>query len=354
VAAARFAGLRYVSDEGPGITRQRAGRSFSYRSPTGERLKDPAKLQWIRGLAVPPAWTEVWISPWTNGHVLATGRDARHRKQYRYHPGWREVRDATKYQHMIEFGELLPRIRDRVDADLARSGVPREKVIAAVVRLLELTRIRVGNEEYARLNRSFGLTTLRNRHANVAGTTIRFRFRGKAGKVHEVGVRDRRLAALIRRVQELPGQDLFEYVDSDGAVQSIGSDDVNDYLRTITGTDFTAKDFRTWAGTVLAFQALSGLMPAASESEARKRVVEAIKSVAGALRNTPAVCRSSYVHPGVIDAYLHGSLPDHLPEGGTAAAGRLALEPSAEAAVLELLRGHAVHSPRTAREPHAA
>jgi DNA topoisomerase-1 len=349
VAAARFAGLRYVSDTRPGIRRRKVGRAVSYISATGERISDPEKLRWIRALAIPPAWTDVWISPFENGHILATGRDARGRKQYRYHPRWRDVRDETKYTRMIAFGELLPRIRERVDEDLSRPGLPREKVLAALVRLLELTFIRVGNEEYARLNRSFGLTTLRNRHVKVEGTRIRFKFRGKSGKVHEVGLKDRRLASLIRRVQELPGQDLFEYLDSDGTIQTVSSDDVNGYLREISGEDITAKDFRTWAGTVLTYRTLACLDAASSDTEAKRNLVAAIKTVSSRLGNTPAVCRRSYVHPGVLDAYLEGSLGDRLlrsaEQVGEAPPGT---DPDEEAAVLELLRRRLLQPPGAA------
>jgi len=271
--------------------------------------------------------------------MLATGRDARGRKQYRYHPRWHEVRDETKYTRMIAFGEVLPQIRERVDADLARAGLPRERVLAAVVRLLELTFIRVGNEEYARQNGSFGLTTLRNRHVSVDRTSIRFRFRGKSGKVHEVGLRDRRLAALIRRVQALPGQELFEYLDEAGDVQTISSDDVNAYLRDVSEEDITAKDFRTWAGTVLTFRALCALDPVSSDAEAKRNIVGAIKSVAQILGNTPAVCRRSYVHPGVLDAYLESSLSEQLVKrADTEGEAPPGTDPDEEALVLELLR----------------
>jgi DNA topoisomerase-1 len=352
--AAKLAGLHYVSDDRPGIRRRRSGRGFSYSTPSGERIADPEQLRWIRSLAVPPAWTDVWISPVRNGHILATGRDARGRKQYRYHPRWREVRDESKYTRLIEFGGLLPRIRERIDADLARPALSREKVLAAVVRLLEVTFLRVGNEEYARLNRSFGLTTLRNRHVRVEGSRIRFRFRGKSGKVNEVGLRDRRLAGVLRRLQELPGQELFEYVDGEGELQAISSGDVNAYLREITGQDITAKEFRTWAGTVLAYRALRGLVPA-SQTEAKRNVVATIRDVAAKLGNTPAVTRGSYVDPGVIEAYLGGELvagrnapsaDGGRPLAGSQAAGRPEVaiappgsDPDEAAAVLEFLRG---------------
>ena len=307
-AAARASGLRYSTDARPGWTRHRAGRGFRYRDVEGATIRDKEALERVRALAIPPAWTDVWICPWPNGHLQATGRDARGRKQYRYHARWRERRGADNFERMIAFAGALPRIRRRVKADLASRGLSRAKVLAAVVQLLERTLIRVGNEEYARDNRSFGLTTLRGRHAEVAGHSVRFRFRGKSGATHEVGVRDRRLAAIIRRCQELPGQDLFAYVDDDGEVRDIASDDVNDYLREASGGDFTAKDFRTWAGTLLAYRALRALQPEDHGPAARRNVVEAMKQTAARLGNTPAVARGSYVHPAVLDAYLDGSL----------------------------------------------
>ncbi|MDQ3871883.1 MAG: DNA topoisomerase IB [Chloroflexota bacterium] len=307
-AAARAAGLRYVSDTGPGIRRRRVGRSFSYRRPDGQLIRDDETLRWIRSLAIPPAWTDVWISPVRNGHILATGRDARGRKQYRYHPKWREVRDEAKYGRTIAFAQALPTIRARVNEDLARRGLPREKVVATVVRLLEQTFMRVGNEEYVKANRSYGLTTLRDRHARFDGSELRFRFKGKSGKEHDVGVRDRRLARIVRQCQELPGQHLFQYIDENGERQAIDSDDVNEYLREVTGHEFTAKDFRTWAGTVLAAKALQAVEEQASPAAAKKRLVSAIEDVAKSLGNTAAICRRCYVHPTVIDSYLEGSL----------------------------------------------
>jgi DNA topoisomerase I len=337
--AAHEAGLRYSSDAQPGIRRRRAGRGFSYFRPSGQRIRDEATLSRIRGLAIPPAWTDVWICSDVRGHVQATGRDARGRKQHRYHPRWREKRDELKFDRMIAFARALPGLRERTEQDLARHGLPREKVLAAVVRLLELTLIRVGNDEYARLNRSFGLTTLRDRHARIEGTRVRFRFRGKAGQTHEVSVRDRRLASVVRRCQELPGQELFQYTDDDGEVRDISSEDVNAYLRETTGGDFTAKDFRTWAGTVLAYRALRALQPAGSEQDARRNVVAAIRETAGRLGNTAAVCRQSYVHPAVLDAYLDGRIRGALVE-----AAEEQEEPPAstsaeeEDAVIEVLR----------------
>ena len=336
--AARSAGLRYSSDAQPGIRRRRSGRGFSYVDSDGATVRDREVLARIKALAIPPAWRDVWICRWPNGHIQATGRDARGRKQHRYHARWHEARDESKFDRMVAFADALPAIRERTDADLARPGLPREKVLAAVVRLLEMTLIRVGNDEYARLNKSFGLTTLRDRHARVEGSRVRFRFRGKSGREHEVGLRDRRLAIVVRRCQELPGQELFQYVD-DGEVSDIASDDVNEYLREIAGVDFSAKDFRTWAGTVLAYRALRALQPAESETGARRNVVAAIRETAGRLGNTPAVTRKSYVHPAVLEAYMDGRVGGALVE-----AAEEQVEPPAEAtpeeedAVVDLLR----------------
>jgi DNA topoisomerase-1 len=307
VAAAEAASLRYVTDGGPGITRFSAGGGFRYRAADGSPVRDLPTRRRIRALAIPPAWTEVWICPTPHGHVQAVGRDARGRKQYRYHSRWREVRDATKYGRLVQFAERLPALRRRVAEDLARPGLPREKVLATVVRLLETSLIRVGNAEYAAANGSFGLTTLRSRHVRVEGTSLRFEFRGKGGKRHVVDVADRRLARVVRQCQELPGHELFQYVDDDGQRHTIASGDVNAYLRETAGEEFTAKDFRTWAGTVLAARALTGKL-SGSETEAKRNVVEAIRAVAGRLGNTAAICRKCYVHPGVVDAYLGGTL----------------------------------------------
>ena len=325
--AAREAGLRYATDEAPGFTRRRRGRGFSYHDQDGNTIRDPEVIARIRSIVIPPAWTDVWICPWPNGHLQATGRDARGRKQHRYHPEFRAARDEAKFGRLVAFATALPRIRRRVDRDLARRGVPREKVLAAVVRLLELTLIRVGNDEYSRLNQSFGLTTLRGRHVKVDGTTIRFRFKGKGGAPHEVGLRDRRLAAVIRRCQDLPGQELFEYVE-DGTVVDVTSDDVNEYLRAISGGDFTAKDFRTWSGTVLAYQALSELPVPKDERTTKRNVVEAVRRTSAALRNTPAVSRQAYIHPAVLEAYADGAID----------AAEIEDLSSAEDAVVELLR----------------
>jgi DNA topoisomerase-1 len=283
----------------------------------------------------------VWICPFPTGHLQATGRDARGRKQYRYHTGWRSGRDEAKFERLIDFGKALPRIRRRCDADLARPGLAREKVLATVVRLLEATLIRVGNDEYARLNQSFGLTTLRGRHVRVEGTGIRFRFRGKSGQRHEVGLRDRRLAAVVRRCQELPGQELFAYVDRDGEVHDVGSDDVNDYLRAISGQDITAKEFRTWAGTVLAYRALRAAGVAEDARQAQRNVVAAVKQTAIQLGNTPAVARSSYVHPAVVDAYLDGAFRGALLEAAEARVEPpTAADRAEELEVIALLRRH--------------
>jgi DNA topoisomerase I len=345
--SAADAGLRYVNDEAPGITRRHAGRGFRYVGPDGKRLTDRATLDWIRGLAIPPAWTDVWICLSRTGHLQATGRDARGRKQYRYHPRWRAQRDDAKYERMIAFGRALPRIRRRVDRDLQRAGLPRERVLAAVVRLLEKTGVRVGNEEYARENRSFGLTTLRDRHAQVGTKRIRFRFRGKGGTTREIDLSDVRLARIVSRCQDLPGQELFAYLDEDAQVHAIGSNDVNDYLREVSGHAFTAKDFRTWAGTVLAAQALAELDPADSATGGRRNVARAVEQVAAWLRNTPAVSRKAYVHPAVIDAYLAGDTIE--------SAGLTASEPAGaplpnlapyEAEVLALLRRRATGKAR--------
>jgi DNA topoisomerase I len=301
------------------------GKGFRYVTPQGATLRDASDLQRIRSLAIPPAWRDVWISPQARGHLQATGRDARGRKQYRYHPKWRQVRDESKYGRMLEFAAALPALRKRVDADLAVPGLPRHKVLAAVVQLLEKTLIRVGNDEYARDNQSYGLTTLRDAHAQVTRSTMRFRFRGKSGKFHDIAFSDARLARIVRRCQDLPGRELFQYLDEAGKVQDIGSADVNDYLREVSGRDFTAKDFRTWIGTVLAARALREMKHFASNTEASRNVLAAVDAVAELLGNTRSVCRKCYIHPAVIDAYLDRSLvrmlsaraSDHLARSGS-------------------------------------
>jgi DNA topoisomerase-1 len=332
-AAAKAAGLRYVNDNKPGIRRERDGEKFRYLDADGDPVTDDATLARIKSLAIPPAWTEVWICPQANGHLQATGRDAKGRKQYRYHPKWRNVRDEVKYERMIKFGQALPAIRREVDRALKLPGLPREKVLATIVYLLEVTMMRIGNDEYARQNQSFGLTTLRNRHVRIDGSDVEFRFRGKSGVFHKVAVHDRRLARIIARTRDLPGQDLFQYVDDDGETHTVGSSDVNDYLRTIT-----AKDFRTWSGTVLAALALQEFEKFDSETQAKKNIVRAIESVAEKLGNTPSICRKCYVHPAVIDAYLDGAVLQVLRERTEEQlVDELHNLPPEEAAVLALL-----------------
>jgi DNA topoisomerase-1 len=337
--AAEAAGLRYVSDAAPGITRRRAGRAFSYRDPQGRPIADRRELARLRALAIPPAWIGVWICPDAHGHLQATGRDARGRKQYRYHARWREVRDTHKFDRMVTFARALPRIRARLDADLGRRGLPREKVLATVVRLLETTLIRVGNAEYARANKSFGLTTFRDRHVEINGAKVEFEFRGKGGKLHKVTTRDRRLARIVRACQDLPGQELFQYLDDEGTRRDVGSADVNAYLQEISGEPFTAKDFRTWAGTVLASLALSEFANFDTQAAAKRNVTRAIERVANHLGNTVAVCRRSYVHPAILDSYLDGSLLEFL-KGRVEAALREELPGlrGEEAAVLAFLQ----------------
>ena len=336
IEVAEAAGLRYVSDTMPGIRRRKASSGFSYVGPAGKTIKDPAELNRIRSLAVPPAYTEVWICPIPTGHIQATGRDARRRKQYRYHPRWREVRDETKFGRVLAFSEVLPRIRRRVESDMGKQGLPREKVLATVVRLLDCTGIRIGNDEYARSNRSFGLTTLRDRHVAISGSNLRFEFRGKSGKAYNVSLNDRRLARIVQRCQAIPGEDLFQYLDGDGVRQTIGSGDVNDYLRTISGEEFTAKDFRTWAGTKLAVAALIEIGKSTSQRQVKSNILRAIDRVAEQLNNTRAVCRKYYVHPAVFDAYTAGTMLETL-QNGTNPAHKAELD-TEEAAVARLLR----------------
>jgi DNA topoisomerase-1 len=336
--AARVRGLVYVTDTSPGITRVRRGGGFSYRLPGGRPLRSASHLARIRSLAIPPAWTDVWICPSPRGHLQATGRDARRRKQHRYHPRWTAVRDAAKYSRMLEFAAALPALRRRTAADLAARGLPREKVLALVVRLLERTLIRVGNPEYARANGSFGLTTMLDRHVRVAGRSVRFRFRGKSGKLHDVSIADPRLARVIRDCQELPGSQLFQYEDEDGVVVNVGSADVNAYLRSCMGEAFTAKDFRTWAGSVLAARALDEMPDPASRADAERHVVAAVDAVAGMLGNTRSVCRKCYIHPAIAEAYLDGSLARALRARRAPPAGRDDQLDRVQAAVLALLQ----------------
>jgi DNA topoisomerase-1 len=305
-------GLRYSTDADPGIARRRTGRGFSYLSAAGRPIRDRAVLARIKALAIPPAWHDVWICADPRGHLQAVGRDAKGRKQPRYHPSFRAQRDELKFDRVAAFGRALPAIRRRVDRDLRRPGLPRDRLLATIVRLLETTYLRVGNEEYARTNRSFGLTTLRTRHATVGATGLRLRFRGKGGKVHTVGVRDRRIARIVERCQHLPGQELFQYLDEHDEPHPIESADVNDYLREASGAEITAKDFRTWAGTMLAFRSLRSSR-GTSRSEVRAALKESIQQVAEALGNTPAVSRASYIAPALVDAYLSGKVPPGIP-----------------------------------------
>ena len=352
-ASAEGAGLRYMTDSGPGVRRRRAGSGWAYVGPDGERITDPDRIAWFDRLAIPPAWTDVWICPIRRGHLQATGRDARGRKQYRYHPRWRDVRDEAKYGRLVEFARALPRIRRRTGRDLRRRGLSREKVLALVVRLLEETLIRVGNDEYARDNRSYGLSTLRDRHVSVRGAEIRFTFRGKGGKEHEIGVRDRRLARLVKQCQEIPGQELFQYYDADGTRVDVTSGDVNDYLREISGDEFTAKDFRTWAGTVAAAMALQEFLEIDDDAGRKKAVVRAIEGVAEQLGNTPSVCRACYVHPEVIERYLDGTMIDALSRRARGAGrGGHALRRE-EAAVLGLLQARLARERRDRRRAAA-
>jgi DNA topoisomerase-1 len=343
---ARAARLTYVTDATPGIRRIARRGEFVYQHPSGEHLTADEDLERIRALAVPPAWTEVWISPSAKGHLQATGRDARGRKQYRYHAAWRATRDDAKFERLSAFARALPRLRARVAEDMRRQGLPREKVIATIVHLLEETLIRVGNDEYARDNGSYGLTTLRNEHVAINGGKLVFRFVGKGGKRHNVDVHSPRLARIVRRLRELSGQELFQYLDDDGVARSIGSSDVNDYLRDTMGDEFSAKDFRTWQGTVLAASALAVVGPQTTVAEAKRTVNEAIAATAARLGNTPAICRKCYVHPAVIDAYSDGLTIDarSLDKAGAA----FSLTP-AERAVLRLLDAPSARSTRRRR-----
>lgn len=311
---ARANQLRYVNDSMPGIRRSRRGKGFAYHDADDALIRDEAVLARLKSLAIPPAWQDVWISPHANGHIQATGRDARGRKQYRYHARWRLVRDDAKYLRMISFARALPGIRRVVEKDLKRPGLHRQKVLAAVVHLLQTTFMRVGNDEYAKQNQSFGLTTLRHRHVRVDGSDVLFRFRGKSGVQHDIKLHDPYVARIIRKMRELPGQELFQYVDDDGQRHCIDSGDVNAYLREAAGEDFSAKDFRTWAGTVLATLALQAFERVDSQAQAKQNVVRAIENVARRLGNTPSICRKCYVHPAVIESYLDGSFAERLEE----------------------------------------
>lgn len=355
ITAAKDAGLRYVADDRAGITRHARGNGFVYRLPAGGTARVPELLRRIRSLAIPPAWKDVWICPVENGHIQATGRDARGRKQYRYHPRWREVRDGAKYERMLAFGEALPRIRRKVSAALRQRGLSRDKVLATVVRLLETTLIRVGNDEYASNNGSYGLTTLRNRHAKVRGDQIVFEFKGKSGIRHRIDVCDGKIARLVRRCQDLPGQELFGYEDSDGSVRDVSSEDVNGYLHEIGSDDFSAKDFRTWAGTVLAAVALREFEKFTSAREAKRNVTRAIEAVAKMLGNTPTICRLCYVHPQILESYLAGQTISTLQQATNDRLRRSLpkLKPE-EAAVMMLLRERLAEAKRKGGNPQVA
>ena len=351
VTAAASAGLHYVTDDRPGITREMGALGFRYYRPNGRRLKSPSDLKRIRALAIPPAWKRVWICPDPRGHLQATGRDARGRKQYRYHPEWRAHRDGDKFDRLEAFAAVLPVIRARTAADLTKAGLPRGKVLATVVQLLERSLIRVGNDEYAKANKSFGLTTLRDQHVEVKGSTLRFEFRGKGGKRHSVGINNRRLAHIVKQCRDLPGQQLFQYIDEDGHRQDVNSADVNTYLREIAGTDFTAKDFRTWFGTVLAATALREFRHADSTAASKRNVLRAIEAVAGVLGNTPAVCRKSYIHPTILECYMDRSMEAKLSRALSPSLKRVAskLRPDEAAAfrILQFMRP-ATHRTRAA------
>jgi len=339
VAAAEDAGLRYISDDRHGYTRKAKGDDVEYFDADGKPIRDEQRVLRLKRLAIPPAWTDVWICPSANCHIQATGRDTRRRKQYIYHERWREIRDENKYDRILVFAEALPKIRRRVSKDLALPGLPRNKVLATVVQLLERTFIRIGNEEYARDNKSFGLTTMQDRHVEVKGSKLRFRFRGKSGIEHEVDVTDRHIAKIVTKLQDLPGQDLFQYVDDDDEVHNLTSQDVNDYLREITGQDFTAKDFRTWAGTVLAAVALKTVGAFETKKQAKANIKDAIGAVSKILRNTPAICRKCYIHPVVLETYLSGNAIEGLKQATEEALEKEDVDLRAsEAAILKFLQ----------------
>lgn len=343
--SAKIAGLRYVGDGTPGIRRRRAGSGFVYYSPDGSTVRDSQVLQRIRSLVIPPAWTEVWICQAPNGHLQAIGFDQKGRKQYRYHPLYRAVRDATKFTRLVAFGLTLPKIRAHVDEDLKLTGMPRNKVLATVVRLLETTCIRVGNEEYRKQNESFGLTTLRNKHVQIDGYSLRFRFKGKSGQVHDIELTDRKLAKIVRECQCIPGHELFQYMNGDHEPVRVSSEDVNDYLREITGEDFTAKDFRTWNGTREAAVVLESIGSAATQTASKKNIIEAVKQTAKRLGNRPSTCKKYYIHPAILDAYSDGTLFDMLRQAQPQAGPHgLARE---EVAIMQLL---AMHKPQPLKD----
>ena len=348
-ASADEAGLCFVADNEKGIVRQPSGKSFRYRAASGGTVKDERTLARIKSLVIPPAWTDVWICTRADGHIQATGRDARGRKQYRYHPDWTRVRDEAKFERLLDFGKALPKVRRTISRHMSERGLGRRKVLATVAYLLDTTLVRVGNREYARDNKSYGLTTLQDRHVTFSGSEFRFQFRGKTGKEWKLKLSDRRAARIVRSCQELPGQHLFQYEDDEGVIRQVSSADVNDYIRSIAGAEVTAKDFRTWAGTVLAAMALREFEPVEAEAAAKRNVRRAIEKVAARLGNTPAICRKCYVHPQVLTAYLDGKLAGLLEKAPDKALKRAsAALPAEEAATLLLLHV------RTPRKPPAA
>ena len=351
--AAQLAGLRYINEGMPGFRRLKSGKGFRYATADGKPLNDESSLARIKRLAIPPAWTDVWICCYDNGHVQATGRDARGRKQHRYHSRWRQVRDENKYYRMLQFAEALPKLRLYVERDLKQPELPRKKVLATLVKILETGLIRVGNEEYERQNRSYGLTTLKDRHARISGATIRFQFKGKSGKQHAVDLTDARLSRIVKRCQDLPGQELFQYLDDDGTPRGITSTDVNEYLREVSGGEFTAKDFRTWAGTVLAAMALRDCEKFDSDAQAKKNVIRAIESVAKQLGNTPTICRKCYIHPAIIEAYLSGTVIELMAKRARKQSGNAARLHPEESAVLELLQKRLAADERERKTPLA-
>ena len=342
------AGLHYTTDSRPGYRRVKHGSSFQYLDEKGRTIRDRDQLGRIRALVIPPAWKDVWICADPRGHLQAVGRDARGRKQYRYHPKWREVRDETKYHRLIGFAEALPAIRARTARDLRHPRLTRNKVLAAVVQLLEKTLIRVGNDEYARENRSFGLTTLRDGHVVVNGGRVRFTFRGKSGVEHDIKLDDRRLARTIKACRDIPGYDLFQYIDEHGERHAVGSSDVNAYLKEITGEDYTSKDFRTWAGTVLAAQMLQEFSTFESDTQAKRNIVQAVESVAKRLGNTKAVCRKCYIHPAILEAYVDGSMLKTVADRARRVRRNHGDLTAAENAVLALLQAKIARATRRA------
>lgn len=338
--SAKAANLRYVTGEGPGILRKRHGSGFVYLGPDDKPVRDRATLKRIRSLVIPPAWQNVWICPFENGHIQAVGRDAKGRKQYRYHPRYREIRDETKFGRMLAFGAALPKIRKQVEQDLALTGLPQRKVVAAIVRLLDETCIRIGNEEYAKANNSFGLTTFQDRHAQISGGTVRFHFRGKSNQEHDVTLRDPRLARIVKRCQDIPGQDLFQYETDNGEHAKVTSTDVNEYLREITQQDFSAKDFRTWHGTGQMCRQLAALGPGGSQSEVKKNIVQAVKETAKRLGNRPAVCRKYYIHPAVFESYVEQTIFAVMPKEILDTADRTVGLGALEQAVLRLVESY--------------